>query len=425
MFLNKIFSGQKKGDAPSKRKQAAGAFRNRKTDKVHQKVNVEHLSIGMYVVELDIPWEQSDFMFQGFTINSITEIKALRRQCEYVFVHMNINKPIRRTNNEKSIPRPHFDTLPIEKEVDEASRIHTITKQTISDVFSSVRLGAEIDGVALKQAVSSCVESVMRNSDASIWLTMLRNKNEATAQHSLNVAALSVILGKSLGYSIGQLEDIGLCGSLHDIGKTQLPDELVNNEGTLSESEIEKMKLHTTLGRDILISNRTAMKGTADVAYCHHERPDGQGYPRGISADEIPHLANIVAIAETYDSMTTKQLWRPAWSPSEALKVLYAERGTQFDEELVIQFIDTIGIFPPGSIIEMNDGQIGIVLSNTSDKLRPRVILLLDTEHNPMKQTVIDLSKVSPANSQIRTTHHNGSFGIDIEEFQRAGLRFG
>ena len=429
MFLNKLFFSQDKIDASSKREGTTGVDCKEKLQECHQKINVEHLSIGMYVVELDIPWEQSDFMFQGFSINSVAEIKALRRQCEYVFVHIDMRKIDRRKPTQRTIPIPHFDTLSIDKEMDEASRIHTMTEQTISDVFSTVRLGVDIDGVGLKNTVSGCVESVMRNSDASIWLTMLRKKNEATAQHSLNTAALSVIIGKSMGYSISQLEDLGLCGCLHDIGKTQLPDELVNYGGVLSESDLEQMKLHTTLGRDILISAKSATKGTADVAYCHHERPDGQGYPRGIHADDIPLMAKIVAIAEAYDSMTTKQLWRPAWSPSDAMKALFSERGRQFDEELVIQFIDTIGIFPPGTIIEMNHGEIGIVLSNTNDKLRPRIILILDTDKTPMQQKVIDLSKTGSRNHQrkyqIRTTHHNGSFGIDIEEFQRGGLRFG
>jgi HD-GYP domain-containing protein (c-di-GMP phosphodiesterase class II) len=402
-------------------------------EKLKQKVDVEHLSIGMYVSELDIPWGESDFMFQGFTIKSVDEIKALRRQCKFVFV--DLEKRVAANSAPGGKPRQaraqrvHFDTRSVEDEVDDAARIHAMANQTISEVFTNVRLGADIDAGALQASIRSFVESIMRNADASIWLAQLRKKSAATAQHSLNVAALSVILGKYLGYDVRELEALGICASLHDIGKTRLPDELLRNTGRLSAQELAMMETHTVHGRDILVSSRTAMSGSADVAYCHHERPDGRGYPRGLAAEQIPHMASIVAIAEAYDSMTTEQIWRPAWAPSDALRVIYSERGSQFDEELVVQFIDAIGIFPPGSIIEMTSGEIGIVLSKTGDKLRPRIILILDSDHQPMPQKVIDLSmKSTNADGlvyQIRTTHHNGSFGIDIQDFQRAGLRFG
>lgn len=429
-MFSRLFSNRNKSDSA---KPARHNLSRGRVHKVNRKFNVEHLEIGMYVSELDIPWGDSDFMFQGFTITSVDDIKALKRQCKYVYVDLDKRVAANRgrygKSNSQPVRKAHFDTRALEDEVDDAARIHELTNQTISDVFANVRLGTDIDAQALQTSVRTCVESIMRNSDATIWLTQLRKKSEATAQHSLNVAALSIILGKSLGYDIRELEALGICATLHDIGKTRLPDDLLSKSDRLDESELKLMELHTVHGRDILISSKTAMSGSADVAYCHHERPDGQGYPRGLTAEQIPHMASIVAIAEAYDSMTTEQLWRPAWSPSDALRVLYSERGCQFDEELVVQFIDAVGIFPPGSIIEMASGEIGIVLSNTGDKLRPRIILILDANHESMPQQIIDLSKKSgngqSVHHQIRTTHHNGSFGIDIQEFQRGGLRFG
>ena len=139
-------------------------------------------------------------------------------------------------------------------------------------------------------------------------------------------------------------------------------------------------------------------------------------------------LSTIVAIAEAYDTMTTRQPYREARSPSDALQELYALRGTQFDEDLVVRFIDSVGVFPPGSIVEMTNGQIGIVLSNTSDKLRPRVILILDSDKEPVPQEIVDLSQMDVDRQgnlyQVKSTHSDGSFGIDVGEFQRAGLRW-
>lgn len=433
LFSGQSKSGKTKSEKAKRPRHAILATPGAGVRMVQEKVDVANLKIGLYVVALDIPWEDSDFIFQGFRIKSLDEIAALQRQCSHVFVELDKSVSANRSRAADGAPRPrarpHFDTRPVEEEIDEATQIHSMANQTISDVFRSVRLGSDIDGGALKLAVQGCVESIVRNADASIWLTQLRIKSEATAQHSLNVAALSVILGKTLNYSFDQLVDIGVCASLHDIGKTRLSDQLVNASGKLSTAELETMKLHTAHGRDILISSKTVMSGAADVAYCHHERPDGQGYPRGLTEDSIPYVASMVAIAEAYDSMTTEQKWRPALSPSDALRVLYAERGRQFDDELVVQFIEGIGIFPPGSIVEMEGGEIGIVLANTKDRLLPRVILVLDANKQPMRQRVIDLSRTTKESlgypGQIRTTHHNGSFGIDIEEFKRGGLQVG
>ena len=290
-------------------------------------------------------------------------------------------------------------------------------------------MGAEIDGSKVKQAVNGCVDSILRNPDASVWLTRIQAKHEATAQHSMNVAALSIVLAKSLGMSNRDMEDIGVCGMLHDVGKTGVSNEVLEKQGPLSAAEMEEVQRHTRYGRDILLSTNSVVSGAADVAHSHHERVDGLGYPRKLKNDEIPIFAKIVAIAEAYDTMTMMQPYRAAISPSHALQELYAQRGKQFDDELVIKFIDAIGIFPPGSIIEMTNSEVGIVLANTSDKLRPRVILILDAIGEPTAQRIVDLSQMETDDQgnpyQVKTTHSDGAFGINVGEFQRAGLRLG
>jgi hypothetical protein len=171
------------------------------------------------------------------------------------------------------------------------------------------------------------------------------------------------------------------------------------------------------------------MSGAADVALSHHEQPDGLGFPNGLVGDKIPLYAKIVAIAEAYDNMTMTQPTGVAHSPSQALQELYALRDKRFDGELVSFFIDTIGIFPPGSVVEMLNKEIGIVLANTMDKLRPRVIMILDSLGEPVVQKIVDLSRLETDNEghiyQIKTTHRDGAFGINVGEFQRAGLRIG
>jgi len=436
MLFKKLFKSEEKAPEPRRRTTAASnkGERTKRNRKHREKIDVADLRVGMFVVELDKPWEESSFMFQGLEIKTTADITAVQKECSFVWVDydefsMSQNKPSTGLNPVPGAGSINKDGISVEDEFDEAREVHSLASETISNLFEEIRLGAEIDGGKVKQAVNGCVDSILRNPDASVWLTRIQAKHEATAQHSLNVAALSIVMAKSMGMTTREMEDIGVCGMLHDVGKTSLSSEVLNSTGPLGPEEMAEMQRHTRYGRDILISTKSVMSGAADVAHSHHERPDGQGYPRRLDDDSIPLYAKIVGIAEAYDTMTIRQPYREAMSPSEAIQELYAQRGKQFDEDLVIRFIDSVGIFPPGTIVEMVNGDVGIVLSNTSDKLRPRVIMILDAAHEPIAQRVADLSQMDVDEEgnvyQIKTTHSDGAFGIDVGDFQRAGLRMG
>lgn len=434
MFLDRLFKREEKPSPPRRRSAPdRKTTRTVETRKLHEKIDVADLRVGMFVVELDKPWEESGFMLQGLHIETTADIIAVQRECQYVYVDFNelsLQKPTDAKGLESGAGYGSLlESRTVEDEFDDARGVHAMASKTISSLFEEIRLGAEIDGAKVKQAVNGCVDSILRNPDASVWLTRIQSKHQETAHHSLNVAAFSIVMARSLGLSPRELEDVGVCGMLHDVGKTSISDELLGQKGPLDRDQIAEMRRHTRYGRDILISTKSVMSGAADVAHAHHERVDGTGYPRQLVSDNIPLFAKIVSIAEAYDVMTTRQPYREARSPSDALQELYAMRGKQFDEDLVIKFIDSVGIFPPGSIVEMINGEVGIVLSNTFDKLRPRVILMLDAMHEPVAQCVVDLSQMETDHEgnvyQIRSTHSDGSFGIDVGDFQRAGLRFG
>ena len=435
MLFNRFFkSEEKEPERPRIRPAQPARERTQRTRKHHEKIDVKDLRIGMFVVELDKPWEESSFMFQGVELKSPADVLAVQKECSFVWVdydEFSLQAPAPAPTG-LSTPGAGsiLDSGPqMEDELDAAMEVHTLASQAITNLFEEIRLGAEVDGAKVKQAVNGCVDSILRNPDASVWLTRIQAKNQATAQHSLNVAALSIVIAKSMKLTNRELEDVGVCGMLHDVGKTSVSDEVLNKPGPLDETEWAEMRKHTRYGRDILLSTKSVMSGAADVAHSHHERPDGLGYPRKLDDDSIPLFAKIVSIAEAYDTMTVNQPYRAAFSPSDAIQELYAQRGKQFDEDLVICFIDAVGIFPPGSIVEMFNGEVGIVLSNTRDKLRPRVILILDAIGEPAAQRIVDLSQMDTDNEgniyQIKTTHSDGAYGIDVGDFQRAGLRMG
>jgi len=433
-MFKKLFRSEEKKPARRRTQPKPKSAHTQRTRKQREKVDVADLRVGMFVVELDKPWEESGFMFQGLELKSATDIQAVQKECSHVWVdydEFSLKKSGKAAEDAK--PRAGVGAqdsgVTVEEEFEVAKEVHSLASEAVSSLFEEIRLGAQVDGTKVKQAVNGCVDSILRNPDASVWLTRMQAKHEATAQHSLNVAALSIVMAKAAGMSQREMEDVGVCGMLHDVGKTSISAEVLSKTGKLTAEEHLEMQKHARYGRDILLSTKSVMSGAADVAHSHHEREDGTGYPRKLTSDSIPVFAKIVAIAEAYDTMTTKQTYRNARSPSEALQELYSLRGKQFDEDMVIKFIDAVGIFPPGSIVELINGEIGIVLSNTTDKLRPRVIVILDAAKEPIQQMIVDLSQMETDASgdvyQIKTTLSDGSFGIDVGDFQRAGLRMG
>lgn len=434
MFKKLFKSEGRKPEALRRGKSRPQQSSTQKTTKKHRKIAVSDLRLGMFVVELDKPWEESGFMFQGLHLRSLADIHAVQKECSYVWVDYEAlvaskTRPAKNQSVSFNSDSPKRPKVSLETEYTKAREVHELASETITTLFKEIRLGAEVDGAKVQKVVRGCVESILRNPDATIWLTRLKAKHEPTAQHSLNVSALSIVVAKAAGMSERQMIDVGVCGMLHDVGKTNIPTEIISKRGPLSAPEMIEMRKHTRYGRDILMSTKSVMSGAADVAHSHHEREDGTGYPRNLKGDQIPLYAKIVAITEAYDNMTTAQVYREAKSPSEALQELYSLRGKQFSEEYVDTFIEAVGIFPPGSIVEMLNGDIGIVLSSNTDKLRPRVIIILDPTKEPLPQRVVDLSQMETDFEgkpyQIRTTHSDGSFGINVSDFQRAGLRIG
>lgn len=433
MLFNRIrekLTGPKKTRTNTKKVSSRTKHAQDKNQRV-EKIPVDQLRIGMFVRELDIPWEESTFLFQGMEITTQEEILEVQQQCEYVWVDytefkLSSRKKPEPVSTPRGIPDPLLD---VEEEYDEALEVHNKTKEMVIQLFDDLRLGLELDATSVKDSISGSVDSILRNPDASIWLTRLQEANNATAQHSLNVTALSLILGRAMGFSKEELENLGMSAMMHDIGKAKLPQELLNKEEPLNQEETALYETHPQLGYEILSQASGVYHGAANVALYHHKFINGTGFPNNLDIDKMPLFAKIVSIANTYDHDTTQTLSFAAMSPTDCLNKLYKSSSTLYDRDLILRFIDGMGIFPSGSIVEMTNNEVGIVLSSTRDKLKPRVIMMLDSDKEAAIQQVIDLSMVSldaEGNPyQIKTTHPDGAFGLIVEEFQQAGLRIG
>lgn len=281
-------------------------------------------------------------------------------------------------------------------------------------------------------AASQSVQSVIRNPETLRWISHIRNQDNYTAEHSLNVGLLAINFGHHLGMNEEELNILGFCGVVHDVGKTRTPDEVLNASHALSREEFEIMKQHTTHGRDILMAQgKNMITGAVDVAYGHHESLDGKGYPRGVSGKGISTHTRIVTLCDVYDAMTSDRVYKDGRPSIDALNVIHRYAGGKFDKGYAQEFIRYIGLYPPGSIVELRTGELGVVISrNYRYRHLPKVLILRDAEHKACQQRVVDLERHARSGNTknqfvVRSVLPNGTAGIRLEALIEDGLQLG
>ena len=386
-----------------------------------KRLNAADLKIGMSVVELDRPWLESPFTVHGFKIKTAQELQQLKSLCRYVYVVNKKPKPVD-PSGARLIKHKYRNTTSFEHALPQAKSAHRQAKSIIKGFFKNMRNGRSFDAAVAKKAVKQCVASVIANQEAMVWLGLLKDVDEYTAEHSLNVAVYAITLGRAEGLSPADLETVGLCGMLHDIGKAKVPLDILNKEGALSEAEFALLKKHTSYGYEMLISKHDVPEIAADVAHTHHERLNGKGYPQQLHGDKLSYFSRIVAIADAYDAITSKRVYSPAKTALEGLRILLGAQGSHFDADLVNQFINTMGIYPAGSVAELSTGEIGLILPTPqANNDKPRVLVVRDKNKQTCPKKELDLSQ-NPKDEHnnivvIRHLLSNGSFGIDLAHY--------
>lgn len=236
-------------------------------------IDVKDLKIGMYVCALDRPWLESSFLFQGFLLKTKEDIEAVQKQCGFVFIDTSRQINVSRysaadttytedylTNVEPLQKRSSF-----KQELKAAEVVHRKTSSLVKSFMEDVQFGRPINVVAAKEAVSNCVDSILNSPDALLLMTQLKSRDEYTAQHSMNVCIFSIALGRHIGLQEFELNNIGLCGMMHDMGKMYIPSEVLNKPGRLTAEEMEIMKTHTTRGWKLLVSTNGMYPGAMDA----------------------------------------------------------------------------------------------------------------------------------------------------------------
>ena len=395
-----------------------------------QEISVDQLRLGMYVAELDRPWLDTKFPFQGFVIASQGDIERLRKTCKTVFIDLEKGSGTDADCERTRPPIPgvrgdvrYPERLPVERELGTAKILFEECKRVMEKNLQALVAGGELDAEALKSSVHSIRDSIERNPDAMLLLTKLRQKDARHLERALDVSVLMVTFGRFLQLPREHLDLLGLVGLLQDIGKVKLRDAVLSKRESLSADEVAQARSHVVHSAAILRRTRGFPPELPDLVLLHHERYDGSGYPRGLAGTEIGMMGSIAAIADSYSAMTSLRVYAEQMSPSNALGILYKGRGTLYHEALVEQFIQCIGIYPVGSVVELNSGEVGVVIAqNRVRRLQPRVMVLLDAESRPISpQKILDLIK-EPKTAvgepyRIKRTLESSKLPLDPRDF--------
>lgn len=399
------------------------------------KIHISELKIGMFVSKLERDWLETPFLMQGFMIESLDDIDAVAEYSEYVWIDAVqqtwIPSEERATLGSKSAPkRVYVNKVSASEERTAVQGVYREARSLTKTLLDDVRLGGAINTEQAKATVKDCVHSILRNPDALLWMSKMRDENEYTAEHCLNVCILAIAFGRHLGKSEPELEKLGLCGLLHDVGKMRVPHEVLDKPGPLSQKEYNIMKAHTVHGRNLLMASPgSGLNAAVDVAYSHHERIDGEGYPRKLKGAGISDFARIIAIVDAYDAMTADRCYSRAIPTTEALKIIYHDRGTHFDERLALEFIRSVGLYPPGTLVELVNGLVGLVLE-THQRYRhlPKIIVVHDLNKPLEKERVVDLSEIEQGKLGkeflINRALCDGMHGIRVRDYREKGLIF-
>lgn len=390
-------------------------------------IAVQQVEKGMFVIELDRPWLGTPFLLQGFLVEDDAQIADLRKQCRSVTIDRSrsVGPHYVAEKSGKGVPRgtagssqPPTATVPADNE-DFASFLESLRRKpperradrkppALSPVDRQSRLEEELEYSApivddVKQKLKSIraaldanlsgdirevvglvaemAAAVERNPDAMIWLARLRSTDEYSYDHAVDVSVHVMVLARFLGLPAKTVEMLGRVGMMQDIGKINLPDSLLGKEEPLTDEEVALVQSHVASSLQILAGQPDFSVEALTIVGSHHERHDGSGYPRRIRGERISLHAELAGLIDTYCAMTRKRSYRAAVSHQQALESLVGMRGAKFRAPLVDQLVQCLGLYPIGSLVELNSGEVGVVIQqNNVRRLKPRILVILNPD---------------------------------------------
>lgn len=396
-----------------------------------RKLSIDQLQPGMFVVDLHRKWLEHSFWRQKFVVRDAEQIARLIEE-GITEVSIDTEKGADLPKVEAP-PAPRGDqverhfltrlerlkakpaTVSLGEERRRSARLIGEAANTVAELMLAARSGRDVDAARLEPVVLKMIESVLRNPDALAPLARLKRQDAYATEHAVATAALIISLGRQLAMPEAELEKLALGTMVKDIGQSAIDARLITKPGMLSQSEYEVVQSHVEEGLSVLQATVRLPETSVAVVLEHHERYNGCGYPYRMAGDEISLAGRMAAIVDTYDAMTSDRPYRPAISPSLALRQLYDQGGSQFDPELVAAFVRTIGVYPVGTLVLLESGHLAVVEElHHENILSPVVRVIFHTGRRQYVEPVrVDLARI--------IGNHYGQI-VRAETYERWGL---
>ncbi|MGH7231835.1 MAG: HD-GYP domain-containing protein [Nitrospiraceae bacterium] len=364
-------------------------------------IPVENVTVGMSIVGMDRSWLKTPFLRHRMQVTKEAHIEALKAS-GIRFVDVEIEKDGRVMDaallpdvpaadalvvtTEQSAPgTSRVETMAFHDELGLARSIYQETKLVVKQALRDARMGKAINLDAVSEVVHRMTDSLLRHPQALTSLSRLKHFDEYTFYHSVNTAILALSLGLRLKMDPESWRWLGIGTLLHDIGKMKIAPELLNKPGRFTHDEYEVMKQHALRGVEILSAVGLPDKGMRP-ALEHHERVDGTGYPFQRKKHELTQVGLISSVVDIYDALTSDRVYHKGMTSHDALRYLYSLglRG-HLDSMLVQHFIQCVGVYPVGSCVVLNTGEVGVVSAvHQEHPLEPVVTLVRGAEGNPI-----------------------------------------
>lgn len=383
-----------------------------------KKLPAAALRPGMFVVDTGLDWTEHPYLYaeEGEIASDKQTMLLLEEGYEAAFVDTdrgsfawNLPKGQRPEQQVRDgvmgeTSLRYKPEIPMAVEFHRAKAVYDESLAFAKDFMTSAAKDGKVDYEAATGLVEEMLDSVTRNYDALISLTKLKTFDEYTFTHCINVSVLSTAFGNYLGLSHEDLRDLGAAALFHDVGKSLVPPEILNKPGKLTDQEFLIMQKHPERSYRLLREKKGIPKRVLRGIAEHHEKFNGAGYPRHLAGEDIHPFARIISVADVYDALTSRRVYKPPMMPSKALTILYGMRGKDFHPGKAETFIKFLGIYPVGSLVRLSSKEHAIVTgSNPLAPLKPSVLVAFDASMKPLPQRQIDLFEL-PATDPLEIT---------------------
>lgn len=394
-----------------------------------KKIDVTDLKPKMFIHDINCPWLDHPFLRNRFWVQSERDIERIAeygiRQV-YIDSERGLDMPEapsaeevhRQLDNRMQLLGQNLRREPtpvsVEQERVKARHVCREANRIVHNVLQDCRLGKQVELELVEPVVSGIADSIFRNPDAIVSLLRIKQADKYTFQHSVAVGTLLISFCRALDIDRKTIELVGLGGLMHDIGKMQVPNSILNKPGKLTEAEFEIMKQHVHYGSLVLQKTRGISLIALSVAAEHHECYDGSGYPLGLKGDQISLYGQMASVVDVYDALTSTRIYHTGREPTEVLRKLLEWSDHHFNLTLVHQFIRSIGIYPVGTLVRLDSGYLAVVVEqHHEDLLHPKVRLVFNSESRSyIPPRDYDLSKLGN-HDRITSFEVPSRWGID------------